>query len=123
MGLIVFAGSNDGWLVVLGVNVTLTAKVIIIMAVGDALMFPAFHTPLLTLISVQSHRLLFSHSAQVRGENTPERSFASTGSRNHNKQPGHESDALTTEPPGRGAGSKDYVSISHFDISRNFSLF
>ena len=33
----------------------------------------------------QSHQLLFSHvSAEVRGENTPERKVASTGDRTHN---------------------------------------
>ena len=44
-----------------------------IMAVGDAHVFPGFLPPVLTQISFQSHRLLFSHaSAEVRGENTPE---------------------------------------------------
>ena len=37
--------------------------------------------------SFQSHRLLFSHaSAEVRGENTPERKVASTRDRTHNHQ-------------------------------------
>ena len=55
------------------------------MAVGDAHVFPGFLTPVLTQISFQSHRLLFSHApAEVRGENMPERNFASTGSRTHN---------------------------------------
>ena len=50
-------------------------------------MFPSFLTPVLTQISVQSHRLLFSHaSAEVTGEYTPERNFASTGSRTHNRK-------------------------------------
>ena len=57
------------------------------MSVGEAHGFPGFFTPVLTKISFQSHRLLFSHaSAEVRGENTPERNFASTGSRTHNHQ-------------------------------------
>ena len=58
------------------------------MAVGDAHVFPGFLTPVLIQISVQSHRLLFSHaSAEVRGQNTPpETNFASTGSRTHNHQ-------------------------------------
>ena len=51
------------------------------MAVSDAHVFPGFLTPVLTQIYFQSHRLLFLHaSAEVRGENTPERKFASTGS-------------------------------------------
>ena len=58
------------------------------MAVGDAHVFPGFLTPVLTQLSFQSHRLLFSHaSAEVIGENTvPERKFASTGNRTHNHQ-------------------------------------
>ena len=57
------------------------------MAVGDAHVFPGFLTPVLTQLSFQSHRLLFSHaSAEVRGENTPERKVASTGDRTHNHQ-------------------------------------
>ena len=57
------------------------------MAVGDAHVFPGFLTSVLTQISFQSHRLLFSHaSAEVRGENTPEKNIASTGSRTHNHQ-------------------------------------
>ena len=57
------------------------------MVVGDAYMFPGFLTPLLTQLSFKSHRLLFSHaSAEMRGENTPERKFALTGYRTHNNQ-------------------------------------
>ena len=57
------------------------------MAVGEAYVFPGFLTPVLTQPSFQSHRLLFSHaSAEVRGENTQERKFASTGYRTHNHQ-------------------------------------
>ena len=57
------------------------------MTIGDAHVFPGFLTPALTQLSFQSDRLLFSHtSAEVRGENTPERKFASTGSRTHNHQ-------------------------------------
>ena len=57
------------------------------MAAGDAYVFPGFLTPVLTLLFFQSHRLLFSHaSAEVRGENTPERKVASTWDRTHNHQ-------------------------------------
>ena len=56
------------------------------MAVGDAYMFPGFLKPVLTLF-FQSHRLLFSRgSAEVRGENTPERKVTSTGDQTHNHQ-------------------------------------
>ena len=40
-----------------------------IMAVGDAPVFAEFLTPVLTQLSFQSHRLLFSHaSAEMRGK-------------------------------------------------------
>ena len=55
----------SGWLVVLGFNATLTAKV----------------------ISFSFHLLLFSHaSSEVRGENTPERKVPSTGDQTRNHQ-------------------------------------
>ena len=50
------------------------------MAIIDAQVFPGFLTPLLAQLSLQSHRLLSSHaSAEMRGENSPERKFVSTG--------------------------------------------
>ena len=62
--------------------------------------FPGFVTPVLTQFFFPKPLLLFSHaSAEVRGEN-----------RGSNSQPpGHESDTLTTEPPGRG----DWETISY----------
>ena len=45
------------------------------MAVGDAHVFPGSLTPLLTQLSFQSHRLLYSHASAVRGENRPDREF------------------------------------------------
>ena len=54
---------------------------------GNAHVFPGFLTPVLTQLSFRSHPLLFSHvSAEVRGENTPVRKFASTGYRTHNHE-------------------------------------
>ena len=73
------------------------------MAVGDAHVFPGFLTPVVTKLSFQSHRLLFSHaSAEVRGENTKKKVHLKWVS--SSQQPGHESDTLTTEPPGRVSG-------------------
>ena len=91
--------SGISQLVVIGLNTTLTAKVISWRSVTH--MFPGFLIPVLTQPSFQSHRLLFSHaSAELRDDNTPERNFASIG---YWTQPqGHEPDTLTTEPPGRG---------------------
>ena len=58
------------------------------MVVYDSNVFPGLPTPVLTqLFFPFSHRLLFSHaSAEVRGENTPERKFASNGDQTHNHQ-------------------------------------
>ena len=57
------------------------------MVVGDAHVFPGFLTPVLTLISFQSHRQLFSYaSAEMRGKNMFGRNFALTGSKIHGHQ-------------------------------------
>ena len=73
-----------GWFV-LRFNATLTAKVISWRSVTHV--FPGFLTSVLTQISFQSHQLLFSHAlAEVRGENMPERKFASNGSQTNNHQ-------------------------------------
>ena len=56
------------------------------MVVGEADAFPGFLTPVLTQLSFQSHRLLSYVSAEVRGENTPERKLTSTGYRTRNYQ-------------------------------------
>ena len=71
------------------------------MAVGDAHVFPGSLTAVLTRISFQSHRQLLSHaSAEVRGENTPERNFASTGSLTHNHQAMSRTRSLLSHPGG-----------------------
>ena len=54
------------------------------MAVGDEHVFPGFLTPVLTQLCFQSVWLLFSHTSEVRGENTPDRKFGSTGYRTRN---------------------------------------
>ena len=75
----------EDWLVVLGLNATLTAKVIHVSWRSVTHMcFSGFLTPVLTQISFQSH--LLHASAEVRGENTLERNFALTRSRTHNHQ-------------------------------------
>ena len=57
------------------------------MAVGDAYVFPGFLTPVLTQLFFPKPSTVFSHaSAEVRGENAPERKVASTGDRTHNHQ-------------------------------------
>ena len=71
------------------------------MAIYNAHVFPGFLTPILTQISFQSHRLLFSHAlAEVRRRKYAAKKFRLN--RVSNSQPlGHESDTLTIEPPGR----------------------
>ena len=66
------------------------------MAVEDAYVFPGFLTPLPTQLFFPKPQLLFSHaSAEVRGENTPERKVASTGDQTYN----HQVMSLTHSPP------------------------
>ena len=58
-------------------------------------MFPAFLTLILTQLSFQSLRLLFSHaSAEVRGKNTLKRKFALT----RYQTPNHQVISLTHSP-------------------------
>ena len=92
-----------GWLVVLGFNATVTAKVISWRLVTHTC-FLAFSHQSLLIFSFQGHRLLFSHApAEVRGENTPKRKFSSTGDRTHNHQVIHVS--LTRSPLSHPAGA------------------
>ena len=91
------------------------------MAVGDAHVFPGFLTPVLTQLSFLSYRLLFSHaSAEVRGENTLERKFASAGYRTHNHQV-MSPDMLTTEPGGAKNVEKAGLAGSHLK-TKTFAL-
>ena len=72
-----------------------------IMAIGDAHVIPGFLTPVLTQLSFQSHRLLISYAAaEVRGEKTPERKFASTRPRTHNHQVMSPTRSLLDNRPG-----------------------
>ena len=89
------------------------------MAVGDAYVFPGFLTPVLTLLFFQSHRLLFSHaSAEVRGENTPERKVASTWDRTHN----HQVMSPTRSPLSHPGGSNIFERGHFRNISVNWEL-
>ena len=75
------------------------------MAVDDACVFPGFLTPVLTQLFFpkppttfltcfcRSERRKYKKSRLNRGSNS--------------QTPGHESDTLTTEPPGRGWGEID----------------
>ena len=88
------------WLVVLKFNATLTAKVIswrLLMHV-----FPGFLTPVLTQLFFPKPPTTFP-TCFCRGERrkyTRKKSHLNRGS--NLQPPGHESDTLTTEPPGWG---------------------
>ena len=86
---LIFYLDHDRWpwlVVVLGLNATLTAKVTSRRSVMH-MCFLAFSHRYLNNFSFQRHRLLFWHaSAEVRGENTPERKVASTGDQTRNHQ-------------------------------------
>ena len=92
-----------------GFNATLTAKV---MAIGYAFVFPGFLTPVLTqLFSPKPSTTSFT--CFCRGERRKYAGINSRLNRGSNSQPpDHESDTLTTEPPGRGP--KDILTGDNF---------
>ena len=70
------------------------------MAVGDAYVFPGFLTPVLTQLFFPKPPTTFLIFF-CRGEKRKYAGKKSRLNRGSNSQPGHESDTLTTEPPGR----------------------
>ena len=93
----------SSWLFVLRFNATLTAKVISWRSVTH-MRFLAFSHQYEHNFFFQSHRLLLSHaSAEVRGENSPERKVASTGDRTHN----HQVTSPTRSPLSHPGGASD----------------
>ena len=89
------------------------------MAVGDAYVFPGFLTPELTQISFPKPPTTFL-TCFCRGER---RKYAGKKSRlnwgSNSQPPGHESDTLTTEPPGRGVCGKE-LTLSQMTSFRLF---
>ena len=82
------------------------------MAVGDAYVFPGFLTPVLTLLFFPKPPTTFL-TCFCRGERRKYAGKKSRLNRGSNSQPpGHESDTLTTEPPGRGLWEKKKLLIS-----------
>ena len=72
------------------------------MAVGDAYVFPGFLAPVLTQLFFPKPPTTFL-TCFCRGERRKYAGKKSRLNRGSNSQPpGHESDTLTTEPPGRG---------------------
>ena len=75
------------------------------MAVGDAHVFPGFLTPVLTQLFFPKLPTAFL-TRFCRGERRKYAGKKVGLIRGSNSQPpGHESDTLTTEPPGRGSVS------------------
>ena len=98
---------KNGWLVVFGFNGTLKARVISWRWVTHMYCLGFSHQHLHNF-SFQSHRLLFSQaSAEVRGENKPERKLASTGDRTHN----HQVMSPTCSPLSHQGGAQQQIKI------------
>ena len=83
------------------------------MAVGDVYVFPGFLTSVLTQIFFPKPPTTFL-TCFCRGERRKYAGKKSRFNRGSNSQPpGHESDTLTTEPPGRGSSNiRPYVCAS-----------
>ena len=79
------------------------------MAVGDAHAFPGFLTPIPTQLSFQIHQLLFSHvSAESERQKCAVKQVRINRVLN-SQPPGHESDMLTTAPPGQDIQCRSHV--------------
>ena len=91
------------------------------MAVGDAYVFPGFLTPVLTQLFFPKPPTTFL-TCFCRGDRQKFAGKKSPLDRGSNSQPpGHESDTLTTEPPGRGSVRKGGNSGNqHFEIISPF---
>ena len=109
------------WLLVLGFDATLTAKVISWRSVTHV--FPGFPTPVLTQLFLPKPPTTFL-TCFCRGETQKYAGKKSRLNRGSNSQPpGHESDLLTTEPPGRGLRPVEQttitINICHYDRIRS----
>ena len=115
-------GEISGWLVVLGFNATLKARVISWRSVMHV--FPGFLTPVLTQLFFPKPSTT-SLTCFCRGERRKYAGKKSRLNRGSNSQPpGHESDTLTTEPPGRAAKFLvlDLINFSLQTVFRTFFL-
>ena len=84
------------------------------MAVSHAYVFPGFLTPVLTQLFFQKTPTTFltCFCRGGRRKNAGKKSRLSLGS--NSQPPGHESDTLTTEPPGRGREKRRKAGNQHF---------
>ena len=84
------------------------------MAVGDAYVFPGFLTPVLSQLFFPKPPTTFL-TCLCRGERRKYAGKKSRLNRGSNSQPpGHESETLTTEPPGRGTKATAYKVLLQF---------
>ena len=89
------------------------------MAVGEAYVFPGFLTPVVTLLFFPKPPTTFL-TCFCRGERRKYAGKKSRLNRGSNSQPpGHESDTLTTEPPGRGCKKKDKEGYWKWFVNRD----
>ena len=81
------------------------------MVVGDAYVFPSFLTPVLTQLFFPKPPITFltCFCRDERRKHAGKKCRLNQGS--SLQPPGHESDTLTTEPPGRGSIDIDYTFI------------
>ena len=90
------------------------------MAVGDTHVFPGFLTPVLTQLFFPKPPTTFL-TCFCRGERRKYAGKKSRLNRGSNSQPqGHESDALTTEPPGRGCNYTDKEEVDLKIAEQNY---
>ena len=81
------------------------------MAVGDAYVFPGFLTPVLTQLFFPKQSTTFL-TCFCRGERQKYAGKKSRLNRGSNSQPpGHDSDTLNTEPPGRGSRTSSSLDL------------
>ena len=87
------------------------------MAVETPYVFPGFLTPVLTLLFFPKPPTTI-HTCFCRGERRKYAGKKSRLNRGSNSQPpGHESDTLTTEPPGRGTYiMKEQIGDEHISL-------
>ena len=93
------------------------------MAVGDAYVFPGFLTPVLTQLFFPKPLTTFL-TCFCRGERQKYARKKSRLNRGSNSQPpGHESDTLSTEPPGRGYIFRIYFIFFHVNLNHKLCHF
>ena len=92
------------------------------MAVGDAYVFPGFLTPVLTQLFFPKQPTTFL-TCFCRGERRKYAGKKSRLNRGSNSQPpGHESDALTTEPPGRGQSNLKALAGNKINVTEKLKF-